>query len=74
MPAITQSATEASGQVQYYAAAILGYIGGREEIAALQSIAGESNDEIVVTIAWHSIELINSFKQRASGFVELENL
>jgi HEAT repeat protein len=72
--AITQSATEASGQVQYYAAAILGYIGGQEEIAVLQSIADESNDEIVVTIAKHSIELINSFNQPASGFVELDNL
>jgi HEAT repeat protein len=74
VPAITQSATEASGQVQYYAAAILGYIGGQEEIAALQSIADESNDEMVVAIARHSIELINSFNQPANGFVELANL
>jgi HEAT repeat protein len=74
LPAITQSATEAGGNVQYYAVAILGYIGGQEEIAALQSITDESNDEIVVTIAKHSIELINSFNQPASGFVELANL
>jgi HEAT repeat protein len=74
VPAITQSATEAGGQVQYYAVAILGYIGGQEGIAALQSITDESNDEIVVTIAKHSIELINSFNQPASGLVELANL
>ena len=72
--AITQSATEASGKVQHYATAILGYIGGQEEIATLQSIADESNDEIVLTIAKHSIELINSFNRPASDFVELANL
>ena len=71
IPTITQSATGARSQVQYYAAAILGYIGDREELAVLQSIADESNDEIVITIARRSIELINSFNQPASGFVEL---
>ena len=73
VPVVTQSATEASDPVQYYAAAILGYIGDQEEIAVLQSIADESNDEIVVTIAKRSIELINSFNQPAGGFVELAN-
>lgn len=71
MPAITQLATGASSQVQYYAAAILGYIGDQEEITVLQSIADESKDEVLITIARRSIELINSFNQPASGFVEL---
>jgi HEAT repeat protein len=74
LPAITQSATEAGGQVQYYAAAILGYIGDQEEIAVLQSIADESNDEILVAIARRSIELINSFNQSASSIFEQANL
>jgi HEAT repeat protein len=72
--AITQTATGASGQMQYYAAATLGYIGGQEDIAVLQSIAVESNDEIVVAIAKRSIELIESFNQPANDFVELANL
>jgi HEAT repeat protein len=72
--AITQTATGTSGQVQYYAAAILGYIGNQEEIAVLQSIADESSDEIVVAIARRSIALIDSFNQPASDFVELANL
>ena len=72
--AITQTATGTSGQVQYYATAILGYIGDQEEITVLQSIADESNDEIVVAIAMHSIELIDRFNQPASGFIELANM
>ena len=74
VPVITKTATMASGQVQYYAAAILGYIGDQEEITVLQSIADESNDEIVVAIAMHSIELIDRFNQPASGFIELANM
>jgi HEAT repeat protein len=72
--AITQTATGASGQVQYYAVAILGYIGDQDEIAILRSIADESNDETVVAIARRSIELIDSFNQPTSDFVELANL
>jgi HEAT repeat protein len=72
--AITQTATGTSGQVQYYAAAILGYIGDQEEITVLQSIADEYNDEIVVAIAMHSIELIDRFNQPASGFIEFANM
>jgi len=74
VPAITQSASGASGETQYYAAAILGYIGDQEEIAVLQSIVGESHDEIMLAIAEHSIQLINSFKQPARGFIDLANL
>jgi HEAT repeat protein len=72
--AITQTAIGASGQVQYYAAAILGYIGDQKEIAILQSIADKSTDETVIAIARRSIELIDSFNQPASDFVELANL
>jgi HEAT repeat protein len=72
--AITQTAIGASGQVQYYAAAILGYIGDQEEITVLQSIADESSDDVVVAIAMHSIELIDRFNQPASGFIEFANM
>jgi len=73
VPVITQSAHNARGQLQHYAAAILGYIGKPPDIPVLQSIVNKSADKIVVAIAGRSIDLIKRFSQPDRGFVELGN-
>lgn len=62
LPALRQLAEPGSGRVRLYAAAILGYSGGKAEIPLLEQLARGGGDGALPGVAEHSVELINRFR------------